>query len=181
MNLTLILGPMKSGKTYDLISFFAPLKYTNVSHILYQPLIDVRDEQIHSRNGVFIESKKVASLQEALDHDYQVVGVDEVHMFPESDAVYIDTLLRRGTRVIVSGLDIDYRRKMFGIIQKLFELGPTEVRYRKAVCEACKTPEAVFTQLYKDEMPITHGVPSVVPDDGTYLYSPVCRACYAIS
>jgi thymidine kinase len=178
MDLTLILGPMKSGKSYDLISFFAPLKYTTIPFALYQSARNVRDEHISSRNGVVIEAKKVPDLQEALQENYKVVGVDETHMFSLEDVFVVEELLKRGVKVVVSGLDLDYRGKMFDIVKGFLELGPKEVRYRRAVCEVCKSPEAIYTQVSHNGIPVISGMPSVIPDDGTYGYQAVCRLCF---
>ncbi len=178
MELTLILGPMKSGKSFDLISCFAPLKYTTIPFALYQSARNVRDEQICSRNGVVIAAKKAQSLKEALAEDCSIIGIDELHMFPEEDAKVIEELVKRGTKVIAAGLDTDYQGKMFGIIKRLLELGPREVRFKRAVCENCKKPDAVYTQVFKDSLPITAGMPPVIPDDGTFSYRPSCRDCF---
>lgn len=178
MALTLILGPMKSGKSYDLISFFAPLKYTTIPFALYQSSQNVRDEHISSRNGVVIEAKKITYLTDALREDYQVVGIDEAHMFSPTDSVVVEKLLKRGVRVVISGLDLDYRGKMFEIIQGFLELGPQEVRYKRAVCEQCKSPEAIYTQVLNRGIPVIQGMPSVIPDDGTFSYQAACRDCF---
>jgi thymidine kinase len=178
MDLTLILGPMKSGKSYDLISFFAPLKYTNIPYALYQSARNVRDEKVSSRNGVNLEAKKVLSLEEALHSNYQVVGVDETHMFGAEDIEVVRELLKNKVKVIISGLDLDYRGKMFEIIKGFFELGPKEVRYRRAVCELCKSPEAIYTQVFQNGKAMIEGIPSVIPDDGTFSYQAVCRHCF---
>lgn len=179
MNLTLILGPMKSGKSFDLISHFSPLKYTNSTFALYQPEKNVRDEKIESRSGLFLEAKKVKDLSSLFETPLSVVGIDEIHMFSPSDASRIHELLVRGTDVVVSGLDMDYRGVMFPIVQKLFELGPREVRYKRAVCHLCKGYSAIHTQIYHKGEAMTGGLPSVIPDDGTFTYEPVCRACFA--
>jgi len=178
MGLTLILGPMKSGKSLELISYFAPLRYTNISFGLFQSARNVRDKNVWTRDGLQLEAKKIESLSEILDDNYQIVGIDEIHMFPADEAWVLDKILKRGCRLIVSGLDTDYRGKMFDIIKKVLELGPSEVRYRKAVCEICKNPNAVYTQLLKDDSPILEGLPSVLPEDGTYGYKVVCRSCF---
>ncbi len=178
MDLTLILGPMKSGKSYELISHFAPLKYTSIPFVLYQPEKNVRDQQIQSRNGAAIEAKKVGTLQEALNENYGVVGIDEANMFAEAEAEVVEKLLKKGTRVIVSSLDMDHQGRLFGIVRRLLELGPKEVRYRRAVCETCKNPNAVYTQALRLGVPVTEEVPSVIPDDGTFEYKPVCRECF---
>ena len=178
MDLTLILGPMKSGKSFDLISYFAPLKYTDIPHVLYQSARNVRDEHICSRNGIVLEAKKAGSLAEALDQNFSVVGIDELHMFNPADVEVVAKLLDRGVKIIAAGLDIDYRGKMFDIVRGLLELGPKEVRYKRAVCELCRKPTAVYSQVFNNGAPITFGMPSVIPDDGTFTYKPVCRNCF---
>lgn len=178
MELTLILGPMKSGKSYDLISYFAPLKYTTIPHVLYQSQRNVRDEQVTSRNGVALAAQKISDLREALTGDWRVVGIDETHMFPASSVEIVEELLKRGVKVIVSGLDLDYRGHMFEVIKGLLELGPKEVRYKRAVCELCKNPEAIYTQVLKMGEPIVADLPPVLPDDGTYTYMTTCRNCF---
>ncbi len=181
MDLTLILGPMKSGKSFDLISHFAPLKYTDIPHILYQSSRNVRDEHISSRNGVIIEAKKVSSLNEALEKNFTVVGIDELHMFDPNDVLVVGKLLNKGVKVIAAGLDTDYRGKMFDTVRGLLELGPKEVRHKRAVCELCRQPTAVYSQVFSNGIPLTEGMPPVIPDDGTFTYQPVCRNCFVSS
>jgi thymidine kinase len=178
MDLTLILGPMKSGKSFDLISYFAPFRYTDIPHVLYQSNRNVRDEHISSRNGVIIEAKKVSTLADALDKNFSVVGIDELHMFDPKDVMVVAELLKRGVKVVAAGLDLDYRGKMFDIVKGLLELGPKEVRYKRAVCELCRTPAAIYSQVFNKSLPLTGGMPAVIPDDGTFTYQPVCRACF---
>jgi thymidine kinase len=169
---------MKSGKSYELISFFAPLNYTKLKFGLYQSERNVRDSFVASRNGVKLEAKKIKSLAEILDDDVEVVGIDEVHMFPAEDMAAVEKLLRKGTRVIISGLDTDYQGKLFAPVAKLLELGPQEIKYRRAVCDLCQAPAAIYTQIFKDNRPITSGLPPVIPDDGTYNDLAACRNCF---
>ena len=178
MDLTLILGPMKSGKSFDLISFFAPLQYTDIPFTLYQSARNVRDEQIYSRNGIGLKAQKVASLQELLPATSQIIGIDEVHMFDPSEVVYIEKLLDQGIKVIASGLDLDYQGNMFETTRRLLELSPKEVRYRRAVCERCKSPEAIYSQVLRDSIPLTEGMPPMIPEDGTFSYQATCRKCF---
>lgn len=178
MNLTLILGPMKSGKSYELISHFAPLKYTEIAHQVYQCNKHVRDEQVQSRNGSLIEAKKINHLREILDEDADIVGIDEFHMFDNEDLHVIDDLLRDGKHVIISSLDTDYRGLLFSNVAYLFSLGPREVKFRRAVCEVCKVPDAVYTQIFDGDKPVLGGMPASVPDDGRFSYVPMCRLCF---
>jgi len=169
---------MKSGKSFEMISHFMPLNYSNISFGIYQPDKNIRDENIWSRNGVSLVAQKIKSLDEILKKRGEVVGINEIHMFEEKDADAIATLLRSGVKVVVSGLDTDYRGKMFPIIKRLFELSPKRVDYKRAVCEMCKNPEAVYTQVYRNGTPILEGLPSILPEDGTYEYRALCRRCF---
>lgn len=178
MDLILIVGPMKSGKSFELISYFTPLQYTDIPFQVFQPAKNVRDESVWSRNGVSLRAEKVEDLSAAERGGFKVVGVDEIHMFGEEDADVIERLLKDGVRVVVSGLDTDYRGEMFPIMKKLLSLGPKEVKYKRAVCEECKIPDAVYTQVYKDGEPAVDGLPSVLPEDGRFVYKPVCRKCF---
>ncbi|MFA5368804.1 MAG: thymidine kinase, partial [Candidatus Paceibacterota bacterium] len=131
-----------------------------------------------SKSGLSVKAEKIDTLDEILKKNESIVGIDEIHMFEEKEARAIASLLKKGIKVFVSGLDMDYRGKMFPIVQRLFELGPQKVNYKRAVCEICKEPEAIYTQIYQNNIPITSGVPSVIPEDGTYVYRPVCYHCF---
>jgi len=88
MELILILGPMKSGKSFELISYFMLLQYADIPFKVLQSAKNVRDQSVWSRNGVFLQAEKATDLREALEGNLKVVGIDEVHMFAESDAIF---------------------------------------------------------------------------------------------
>lgn len=179
MHLTLILGPMKSGKSFDLISRFSHLKYAKIPFGLFQSSRNVRDAQIFSRNGnLQLEAKKVASLSEINEDKFKVIGIDEVHMFAKQDVLAVERFLKRGVEVVASGLDLDYQGRLFGIVKKLLELGPKEVKYRQAVCEQCQSLDAVYSQILKGGQAVLEGLPAIMPDDGSYDYQPRCRRCF---
>ncbi|MCK4386898.1 MAG: hypothetical protein KAV41_02340 [Candidatus Pacebacteria bacterium] len=178
--LIVILGPMKGGKSFETIGRFMPLKYTDISFGLFQPKRNVRDEQIQSKNGNIIPSQKISNLNELLNKNLDIIGIDEIHMFEENEIQAIETLLKRkNQQIIMSGLDTDYIGKMFPVIRKILELGPNKIIYKRAVCEVCKKMEAVYTQIFdKTGKPVLDKLPPVVPDDGSYIYKPVCRNCF---
>lgn len=178
MELSLILGPMKSGKSFDLISYFAPLRFTKKKFALFQSDRNVRDGQIESRNGAFLAAQKISSFADVVGAGYEIIGIDEIHMFAPEEAENIKKILLGGTRVIAAGLDLDYKGKMFEVVKKLFELAPGQVKYRRAVCEKCLEHDAIYSQVYNKGVPITDGMPPVIPDDGTYTYAPLCRSCF---
>ena len=178
MKLKLFLGPMKSGKSFHLINYFMPLLQAGESCALYQSIENVRDENIWSRNGAKLTAKKVATLAEVIGQDFAVIGVDELHMFPDSEEGVIKKILAQGTRVIAAGLNKDYRGKTFPLIRRLLEFEPNEASYLKSTCDVCRCPNATHTQILDGKTPITSGLPSSITDDGTYIYKAVCRDCF---
>jgi len=154
------------------------LRFTTIRYKLYQCARNVRDAQIQSRNGSLIEAQKITSLREILDTDADVIGIDEFHMFGDQDLDVIDALLRQKKTVIVSSLDTDYRGLLFANVTQLFSLGPKEVKFRRAVCEVCKIPDAVYTQMFEGDTPLLGGMPASIPEDGRFSYVPMCRECF---
>ncbi|MDD5043265.1 MAG: thymidine kinase [Patescibacteria group bacterium] len=177
-NLTLILGPMKSGKSLHLINHFNSLKDNGTKFLMFHSIKNVRDEKIWSRAGLELDAKKVENLTEVLDSDVPIIGVDELHMFEESEAEIIRKILERGIEVVAAGLNIDYRGETFRLVQNLLELNPKNVFYKKAICEDCGNLEAEYTQVFKNSEPLLSGLPPVIPEDGTYTYKSVCEKCF---
>ena len=178
MDLTVILGPMKSGKSLELISLLSPLRHSNVTHAVYQSARHGRDDGVVSRVGGVLETRKVADLVGALAEDVEVVGVDEVHMFSEKDVRVVEELLQRGTRVVVAGLDLDHLGRLFEPVIGLLELGPAKVLHRRAVCDRCRRFNATHTQVLHRGEPYLADVDGALPDDGTYTYEARCRECF---
>lgn len=175
-----VLGPMKSGKSLELISLLSPLQYTRVRHRIYQSARHVRDTGVTSRSGGVLTTTKTLSLAAALDEDLDVVAVDEVHMFDVADVEVVDRLLRRGTRVVVAGIDLDHRGELFAPVRALLELGPDAVTYRRAVCDVCRDFSATHTQVLRGGVPFLEhlGGSEALPDDGTFTYEARCRTCF---
>ena len=181
--LILLLGPMKSGKSGALFSYFGPLGVSVVPWMAYMPARNTRDETIWSRVGKggikFDRSKvqKVDSLECALETSDKVVGIDEIHMFHPDQADIIRMILSQGKDVIAAGLDMDYRGVVYEIITRLMALGPDEVNKFQAVCDVCGQWNAHFTQILHDGIPVLEGLPSIIPDDKTheYKYQARCR------
>lgn len=177
--LTVILGPMKSGKSLELISELAPLEYANLRYKVYQSSRHVRDAELSSRVGATLPTEKVPSLHVALDGPLDVVGIDEVHMFSASDVAVVRELLGRGIQVIAGGIDLDHRGELFPTVKALFELGPDKVLHRKAVCDVCHEFSAVYTQVLDRGTPFTADLGgAALPDTGSYTYEPRCRRCF---
>ena len=177
MGLTLIIGPMKSGKSLELIARVAPYEFANKKVLYVKSSKDVRDQGITSRAGINTKAVHVSSLSEVKNH-VDVIGIDEVHMFDEDDAKYIDEWLNNGKEVFASGLDLDYSATITPMVRRLVELKPELILTKTAVCEACHEYRALFTQIIHKGKPVLGGLPPIVPEDGTYIYQARCRNCY---
>ena len=179
MELSLVLGPMKSGKSLDLIAQVAPLAYSRLSCAVVQSARHVRDARIVSRTGASLPTLKLETLEPLLHTTEDVVAIDEVHMFTPADVRVVEELVLRGTKVLACGIDLDHRGELFATIRALLELGPTDVRYRRAVCDRCQDLHAAFTQVLCDGVPFLEplGASEPIPDDGTFTYEALCRRC----
>jgi thymidine kinase len=104
--LTLIIGPMKCGKSLELIARAEPFKYAGRDVCYIKPKRDVRTSTVASRIGIETEALELDSLQDAPPSD--VYAVDEAHMFDFYDAEEIKLWLRRGKEVIIAGLNTDH-------------------------------------------------------------------------
>jgi len=174
---TMILGPMKSGKSLELLARTAPYEYTEKKVLYVQPEANTRDAGIRSRLGINATALSVRSLHD-VDRPFDVISVDEVHMFDENDAAAVDAWLQNGKNVIASGLDLDYRGKLLPIIIRLLELKPEENISKLAVCDTCKEYRAPFTQILQNNVPILDGISSVTVDDGSFEFQARCRGCF---
>lgn len=179
MSLNLILGPMKSGKSLEIISVTSPLIHTNRKILYVNSKTNTRDKGISSRTGISIDAISVSALNDIKD-DFDVIVIDEIHMFNPSDVEIISSWLEASKDIYISGLDLDYRGKMFEIIIKLLELKPESVVFKKAVCDVCNIYMARFTQIVDKDThePILSGLPSIIPEDNNYDFQARCRICF---
>lgn len=179
--LKLIVGPMKSRKSQGLADIFAPLSYSNVPFKLYQHCRHTRDAGIKPRDGKALEATPVRSFSDipkSLVNTVSIIGIDEIHMFDPRGVKSLNYFLRNGIAIIGAGLNMDYRGKYFTTIIKLQELGMRSCEVRIASCEICHRFNATHTRVYRNKEVVTKGLPAVLPEDGTYVYKPVCYDCF---
>jgi thymidine kinase len=182
MDLTVIVGPMKGGKSLEMISLLSPLQHAGIPHRIYQSARHGRDTAVTSRSGGSLQTVKVNDLASAADGDVEVIGVDEIHMFTVDDIAVLGTAVRSGIKVVVAGIDLDHRGQLFAPVRALFELAPEKVIHRRAVCDVCRSLDATHTQVLEHGKPfIRELAPSTaLPDDGTYTYEARCRRCVVL-
>jgi thymidine kinase len=182
MDLTVILGPMKGGKSLEMISLLSPLQHAGIPHCVYQSARHGRDTAVTSRSGGSLQTVKVTTLTGAAATDVKVIGVDEIHMFTVDDIAELGRAVLRGIKVVVAGIDLDHRGQLFAPVRALFELAPEKVIYRRAVCDVCHSLDATHTQVLHHGNPMIRELaPSTaLPDDGTYTYEARCRRCVVL-
>lgn len=176
--LVLIIGPMKSGKSYELIARAEPYKYANKDVLYVKPERDVRTDTVKSRLGMELEARAVKELDE-VDESFDVIAVDEVHMFSPNETFYtVYRWLFEGKEVILSGLNTDHAGRLMPTVARLLELSPEVLLNKQAVCENCSEPATHTQVMNQDGTVIDKKMSPEVPDDGTYKYEARCRDCF---
>lgn len=179
--LHVICGPMFSGKTDELLRLTRRLAITGYDIVVFKPDLDTRTESVVSRSGATYEARAVAHAQGVIDlwAGADVVVIDEAQFFDHALVSAVNYLLNRGTRVIVSGLDRDFRGDGFGCMPELLVMAD-KVTKLTAVCFRCKG-EASLTQRLIDGEPAHRDDPLVVIGGmGDEKYEARCRSCWRL-
>lgn len=138
-----ITGCMFSGKTEELIRRLRRAMIAKLRVRIFKPIIDTRysSNKIVSHSEQALPSTLVESPQEILDlaEDAQVVGIDEAQFFNGDLADVCNELANRGKRVIVAGLDQDYRGVPFEPIPHLLAVSEY-ITKTLAICVMCGNP-----------------------------------------
>ena len=166
-----IVGCMFSGKTEELIKQLKRAKYGRHAIQVFKPKIDDRysEEHVASHDPMMFPSEVVSSPHEILskiEKRTQVVGIDEGQFFDE-DLVEVATVLaNNGKRVIIAGLDTDWKGRPFGNIPALMAVAEV-VRKQHAICLVCGEPANRTQRLIAAEDDILVG--------STEAYEARCR------
>lgn len=182
--LEVICGSMFSGKTEELMLRLRRAEYAKKNVVTIKHQIDNRKSFscIVSHNGVQREAYPVGSCEESIqalrdfvDEAVDVVGIDEIQFFPSSAIPIILKMVDEGKRVIVAGLDLDFRREPFSIVPTLMALADEVIKLR-AICVVCGN-DANFTQRLVDGSPANYDDPTILVG-GQECYEARCRQCY---
>jgi len=113
-----ISGSMFSGKTEELIRRLKRAQFAQQKVEIFKPAIDVRyDEEMvvsHDANEIPSTPVPAAANIPLLANDCEVVGIDEAQFFDDEIVAVCNDLANRGIRVIVAGLDMDFKGNPFG-------------------------------------------------------------------
>ncbi len=136
-----ITGPMFAGKSQELIRRIITLSYAKKRIVAFKPKIDNRYDRsaIASHDGRKYEAHAIAKASEIgkfIKPDTQVVAVDEIQFFDRSIIGILEGLADKGIRVIVAGLDLDFRGEPFAIMPELLARAEFVTKL-EAVCTVC--------------------------------------------
>jgi len=178
----LICGSMFSGKTEELIRRVRRAEIARQRVQVFKPLIDDRysRSKVWSHNGVNREAEvieKATDTLQLLRPDTTVVAIDEVQFLDWTVSDVANTLANRGLRVIVAGLDLDFRGEPFGPMPLL--LAEAElVEKLHAICVVCGAPASRTQRLINGE-PANYTDP-VIMVGAKEVYEARCRDCHQV-
>ena len=178
----LICGSMFSGKTEELIRRVKRAQIARQKVQVFKPSLDTRyaQEKVSSHSGAHLDATPVREAREILalvEPDTSVVAIDEVQFFDWSIADVCNTLADEGKRVIVAGLDMDFRGEPFGPVPLLMAQAEI-VDKLQAICVICGAP-ASRTQRLINGQPASYDDP-VIMVGASEVYEARCRHCHQV-
>lgn len=168
-----VCGSMFSGKTEELIRRMRRAKFARQKVEIFKPAMDTRysEEDVVSHDRHSIKSTPIDSSAQILllSSDIDVVGIDEAQFFDSGIVDVCNELANRGVRVIVAGLDMDYKGVPFGPIPALCAIAD-DVTKVHAICVSCGALAYVSHRMVDNDRRVLLGEMAE--------YEPLCRECY---
>ncbi len=169
-----ITGSMFSGKTEELIRRLRRARFAKQKVEIFKPRMEVRYsvEEVVSHDENAIHSTPVDSSANILllASGVEVVGIDEAQFFDDGLIGVCNQLANSGVRVIVAGLDMDFKGAPFGPIPGLMSIAEYVTKVH-AICVRCGNLANFTHRMSEDDKLIVLGE--------TDIYEPLCRVCYA--
>lgn len=180
--LEVIVGSMFSGKSEELIRRVKRAAIAKQKVLVFKPALDYRYgmERVAAHNGLYIDCVPIREPEEILSQvngEIDVVAIDEVQFFSPSIIPVCQSLVRDGKRVIVAGLDQDFRGEPFGPVPILMALAE-QVTKLNAICVVCGRA-ASRTQRLIDGAPAKYDEP-VILIGATQNYEARCSRCHEV-
>ena len=168
-----VCGSMFSGKTEELIRRLRRAQFAKQKVEIFKPAIDVRysEEDVVSHDQNHILSTPIDSSASILllSSDIDVVGIDEAQFFDMGLPDVCNELANRGVRVIIAGLDMDYKGVPFGPMPALCAIAD-DVTKVHAICVKCGNLAYVSHRTVQNDRRVLLGE--------MQEYEPLCRDCY---
>lgn len=177
-----ICGGMFSGKTEELIRRVRRAEIARKTVQVFKPSLDARyaPEHLASHNGLrtmAVPVDTVADIAERVKPDTAVVAIDEAQFFHPSVVDLCSDLADRGMRVIVAGLDMDFRGEPFGPVPALMARAEAVTKLQ-AICVCCGEA-ASRTQRLIDGRPASYDDPIILVG-AAEAYEARCRHCHEV-
>jgi len=181
-HIELICGSMFSGKTEELIRRIRRAEIAKQRVQVFSHRLDTRygESQVASHSGANWESlpaQNAEQILERLDPETTVVAIDEAQFFDWRIAEVVNVLAQRSIRVIVAGLDMDFRGEPFGPMPLLMAQAE-QVDKLSAICVICGAP-ASRTQRLINGAPARYDDP-VILVGASEVYEARCRHCHQV-
>lgn len=168
-----VCGSMFSGKTEELIRRMKRAKFARQRVEIFKPSIDTRYSEVdvvsHDKTAIKSTPVESSSTILLLSSDIDVVGIDEAQFLDDGLVNVCNELANRGIRVIVAGLDMDFKGVPFGPMPALCAIAD-DVTKVHAICVKCGNLAYVSHRLVANEKRVLLGE--------TSEYEPLCRECY---
>jgi thymidine kinase len=176
-SIEVITGSMFCGKTEELIRRLIRAQIARQKVQVFKPSIDTRFalEKVKSHSGSELDARPVQRVEEIkayLDADTTVVGLDEAQFFPGEIVPIAQDLADQGIRVIIAGLDTDFRGEPFGPMPQLMAKAE-KVDKLQAICMVCGEA-ASRTQRLVNGKPALYDDPVVIVG-ASEMYEARCR------
>ena len=178
-----VCGSMFSGKTEELIRRVRRAQIAHQKVQVFKHSLDARyaKREVASHNGMqwrAVPVENTAQLRALIEPDTTVVAIDEGQFFDEGLVDLCEELADREARVIVAGLDMDFRGKPFGPMPTLLARAE-RVDKLQAICVVCGGP-ASRTQRLINSQPAAYDDP-VILVGASEVYEARCRGCHVVS
>src|SRR5437868_5707371 len=177
-----ICGSMFSGKTEELIRRVRRAQIAHQKTQVFKPVIDARYSagQVASHNGALhsaVPTANSAEIENLVEPDTSVVAIDEAQFYDEGIVDLCKKLAHGGVRVIVAGLDLDFRGEPFGPMPRLMAEAEM-VDKLQAICVECGAP-ASRTQRMINGQPAAYDDKVIMVGAKEY-YEARCRHCHEV-
>lgn len=179
-----ICGPMFAGKSEELIRRVKRLEYAKKNTLVFKPKIDNRysEDEIVSHSKHHTKSINIESSDDVLKYvkknkNVDAVVIDEVQFLDEGIVNVCNDLANQGIRVIVAGLDMDFKGEPFKNVPQL--LAKAEfITKLTAICVKCGAPATMTQRIFNGE-PAKKDDPIVIVG-ASECYEPRCRHCHEL-
>lgn len=169
-----VTGCMFSGKTEELIRRVVRARYAKQDVVIFKPKIDQRysSTEVVSHSKMSLSAHLVDRADEIwkLGHGHKVVAIDEVQFFGKDVVPVVESLANTGSRVIVAGLDQDYRGQPFEPVPTLMAIAEF-VTKNLAICMQCGNPANRSQRIINRSERVLVGE--------TEAYEARCRRCFS--